>query len=299
MSSDWSPFRSQRAKDTYLARHAERSKAWPEPWVERLVPTSWGETYVCECGPKDAPPLVMLPGVGSASYTLSALARLLSPHFHVYAIDNIYDVGRSVASRPLVTADDFTAWLDGLFDALSLERPDVLGLSYGGWVFSQYALRRPERLGKVVLLAPAGTVAPINFAFIWRALLTLVGGHWAMVKFADWASPTLSSDPKWAAERAGLIEDALLAQSSFAKRRLVPPVPPADAEWAKLTAPTLLLFGDEEVIFEPKAAAEKMARVAPRVSVEVIPGASHDLFIVAAPEVARRALAFLRPRREV
>lgn len=288
------PFRSQAAKAAYLARHAERSQVWPTPYTEHMVSTAWGQTYVCECGQKDAPPLVMLSGVGSAAYTLGALAPALSAHFRLYAVDNIYDVGRSVASRPLETADDFASWLDSLFDALSLEKPNVLGLSYGGWVFTQYALRRPERLGKVVLLAPAGTVAPINFAFIWRALLTLVGGPWAMGKFTDWAAPTLAADPKWAAARAAFVADAELAQSSFARRRLVPPVPPADAEWAKLTTPTLLLFGDREVIFEPKAAAEKMARIAPQVKVEVLAAQSHDLFVVAAPEVTRRAIAFLK-----
>lgn len=293
--TDCAPFRTAEARAAYLARHAERSRDWPAPWTERLVPTAFGETYVREAGKPGGPPLVLLPGVGSPSYSLARLAHCLAPSFRLYAVDNIYDIGRSVASRPLADGADFAAWLDSLFDALKLERPNVLGLSYGGWVFSQYALRRPERVGRVVLLAPAGTVAPINFAFIWRALLTLLPGtkrHF-MEKFADWAAPGMARDSRWAAERAALSEDALLGQRSFARRRLVPPLPPPDAEWAKLTAPTLLLFGDEEVIFEPGAAAEKMRRVAPQMQVEVLPGVSHDFFVVAADEVARRVEAFL------
>lgn len=292
---DFAPFRSAAAKEAYLAHHQERSRDWPEPWTERMVPTDFGETYVREAGKADGPPLVLLPGVGSPSYSLSHLAHRLAPRFHLYAVDNIYDVGRSRASRPLADADDFAAWLDSLLDALKLERPNVLGLSYGGWVFSQYALRRPQRVGKVVLLAPAGTVAPINFAFIWRAVLTLLPGtkKLFMQKFADWAGPGMARDPRWAAARAALSEDAILGQESFARRRLVPPIPPPDAEWKKLTAPTLLLFGDQEVIFDPAAAAQKMKRVAPQVQVEVLPGVSHDFFIVAAEEVSRRVEAFL------
>lgn len=117
-----------------------------------------------------------------------------------------------------------------------------------------------------------------------------------MGKFTDWAAPTLAADPTWADARAAFVADALMARSAFARRRLVPPVPPGDAEWGKLRAPTLLLFGDREVIFDPKAAAEKMARVAPQVQVEVLPAESHDLFVVAAPEVSRRVIAFLETR---
>lgn len=293
--SGFAPFRSAAAKEAYLARHAARSRDWPEPWTERMVPTAWGETYVRESGRAGAPALVMLPGVGSPAYTLRQLAFELAPAFRLHAVDNIYDVGRSVASRPLADAGDFAAWLDSLFDALGLEKPSLLGLSYGGWIFAQYALRRPDRVARLVLLAPAGTVAPINFAFIWRALLTLLPfGKGAMERFADWAAPGMASDPKWAEARQALIEDARVGQASFARRRLVPPLPLTDADWGKLAAPTLLLFGDREVIFEPKAAEEKVRRLAPAVKVEVLPGVSHDFFVVAAPEVARRATAFLQ-----
>jgi pimeloyl-ACP methyl ester carboxylesterase len=295
--SEFAPFRSAAARETYLARHAERSRDWPQPWSERMVPTPLGETYVRVCGPESAPPLVMLPGVGSPSYLLAPQAHGLASRFRLYAVDNIYDIGRSVASRPLKNADDFAAWLDGLFDALALKRANVLGLSYGGWVFAQYALRRPERVDKLVLLAPAGTVAPINFAFIWRAVATLVLGRRAMVRFADWASPGIAADPKWAQARANLIEDAILGQASFARRQLVPPLPLTDADWGRLAVPTLLLFGDREVIFDPVSAAEKIRRLAPSVKLEVLPGLSHDFFVVAAEEVNRRVAAFLTPSR--
>ena len=292
--SDFAPFRSQAAKETYLLRHQERSRAWPEPWTERMVPTSWGETYVRESGPADAPPLVMLPGIGSPSYSLAPEAFGLAAHFRLYAVDNIYDVGRSVCSRQVKNADDFSAWLDSLFDALGLTTPNLLGLSYGGWIFTQYALRHPERVNKLVLLAPAGTVAPINFAFVWRAVMTLLPGKKAMYRFADWAAPAMAKDPKWAQARENLIQDAQLGAKSFARRKMVPPLPLSDQDWGRLKVPTQLLFGDEEVIFEPRVAAEKIARVAPQVKLEVMPGVSHDFFVVAAADVNQKALAFLK-----
>lgn len=142
-----------------------------------------------------------------------------------------------MASRPLADAGDFAAWLDSLFDALGLEKPSLLGLSYGGWNFAQYALRRPDRVARLVLLAPAGTVAPINFAFIWRALLTLLPfGKGAMERFADWAAPGMASDPKWAEARQALIEDARRARRGSAPARPSSPCRAATA-WATRRPP--------------------------------------------------------------
>ncbi len=296
---DRSPFRSPQLQAAYLQRHESRSQAWPKPFVERSISTSWGETHVCECGNTDAPALVMLPGVGSPAYTLARLATMLAGDFHIFGVDNIYDNGRSVANRPLKSADDFASWLDDLFDALKLTRPNLLGLSYGGWITAQYALRRSERLDRAVLLAPAGTIAPINFAFIWRAIFTLIAPKTGMRIFFDWSAPTMASNSRWREERSHFIDDALLGMRAFVRRRLVPPLPLSDEQWSKIETPTLVLFGDLEVIFDPQMAAAKLAKVAPQIRVEMIVGESHDFFVTAAEGIAKHVTAFLRTPRSI
>ena len=73
-------------------------------------------------------------------------------------------------------ADDYTSWLDELFEGLGLEQGiNLIGLSYGGWLVSQYALRFPQRLNKIVLIAPGG-MAPYSFKFLAIAMpLSLLG----------------------------------------------------------------------------------------------------------------------------
>ena len=44
----------------------------------------------------------------------------LSTQYRTYAVDNIYDCGRSIYTRPLKSPDDFVHWLDELFTALEL-----------------------------------------------------------------------------------------------------------------------------------------------------------------------------------
>jgi pimeloyl-ACP methyl ester carboxylesterase len=80
--------------------------------------------------------------------------------------------GRSVYTRTIKGPDDFLNWLDEFFSILELgDNINLMGFSYGGWLASQYAIRFPDRLNKIVLLAPAGTVLPLRLEWIMRAIL--------------------------------------------------------------------------------------------------------------------------------
>src|SRR5260370_10983752 len=47
-----------------------------------------------------------------------------------------------------------------VLEALGLERADVVGLSLGGWLAAELALRHPGRVNRLVLVDAAGTRVP-------------------------------------------------------------------------------------------------------------------------------------------
>ena len=118
--SDFHPFRSMEAKSRYLAFEDAMAKKWPLVSEERMVQTSFGRTFMRISGPVDAPPLVLLPGGGCNSMIWSANIMALSENYQTYALDNIYDFGRSVYTRKLEGGTDFSRWLNELFDTLGL-----------------------------------------------------------------------------------------------------------------------------------------------------------------------------------
>ena len=62
------------------------------------------------------------------------------------------------------------SWLDQVLDGLGLNSGvNLVGLSYGGWLASQYSLRFHQRLKKIVLIAPAG-ISPFPLKFIVFAI---------------------------------------------------------------------------------------------------------------------------------
>ncbi|MBL8680202.1 MAG: alpha/beta fold hydrolase [Myxococcales bacterium] len=136
------PFRSEAAREEYLAFYDHRAERWPVPSETRLVATSFGQTFVRASGPTNAPALVLLPGMSSSGLMWESLIEPLSRDFRAYAIESVSDVGRSVATRDVRSAEDYTQWLDEVFAALDLREVNLVGMSYGAWITANMALHR-------------------------------------------------------------------------------------------------------------------------------------------------------------
>lgn len=57
---------------------------------------------------------------------------------------------------PGATIDDYVEWNLALLDGLGIENCHVVGFSMGGWIASTLAARHPERVRRLILVAPAG-----------------------------------------------------------------------------------------------------------------------------------------------
>jgi pimeloyl-ACP methyl ester carboxylesterase len=289
------PFRSARAKERYLSLYDRRAEDWPVPSETRMVHTSYGDTFVRISGPEAAPPLVLLHGVGGNSLQWMPNVEALSAHHRVYALDDIAGHGRSVYMCALESATDYTNWLDEVFDALDLgDDINLMGLSFGGWQSAQYALRFPDRLDKVVLIAPAGTVLPLGGEWMLRAALTAIPHRIFARSFLVWLLEDLVHKDEVSRELLDQwVDDAYLAALSFKPIRPANPTVLTDAEWRSLRVPVLFLVGENEKIYDAWEAAERLERIAPSVETHVIPDAGHDLTFVQADLVHQKVLDFL------
>ncbi len=290
------PFRSMTAKEQYLTLYDIRAKKWPVDSETRLVDTSYGQTFVRLSGPVGAPPLVLLHGGGGNSLQWMPNIEALSKSYRVYAVDNIYDYGRSIYTKTIKVPDDFVNWLDELFSALELANNiNLMGLSYGGWLTGQYALRFPDRLNKIVLLAPAGTVLPLRLEWIMRAVLCLVPHRYFTNSFMYWLLEDLAKKDE--ASRIMLdeeVEAALVRIRSFKPSRLVNPTVLEDGELKSIKVPAFYLVGEHEKIYSAQKAIQRLHKVAPHIKTVVIPNAGHDLTIVQAEMVNTKVLEFLK-----
>jgi pimeloyl-ACP methyl ester carboxylesterase/putative sterol carrier protein len=111
-------------------------------------------TFHLEAGPLDAPPVVALHGLGATNASLLPTLWDLATDYRILAPD-LPGHGASSAPRARYNARFFASWLTRYLDELGVERAVVLGNSLGGRVALEIALRAPDRVSGLVLLAPA------------------------------------------------------------------------------------------------------------------------------------------------
>lgn len=92
-----------------------------------------------------------------------------------------------------------------------------------------------------------------------------------------------------------IADDTYVAQRSFKSRRIVPPVSLTDEQLQQLPSSTLILFGDREVVFDPRKALSRLSSVAPQVKTDMLSDTGHDFFVSRASDVNRHIIDFIKP----
>jgi len=119
----------------------------------RTIVTRRARLSTLEAG--TGPAVVALHGLGGTKGSFLLTVAALSDRFRVIAVDL---PGFGDSDKPIGAAYDarfFAKAMIDLLDALELERADLVGNSLGGRVALEVALRDPQRVGRLALLAPS------------------------------------------------------------------------------------------------------------------------------------------------
>ena len=279
-------FASPEGRTTYLKAYEDMFSLWKVPHDAIEVKTKHGRTHVNACGPGDGYPLVLLHAAGLSSTVWFANIAALSARHRVYAVDVIGDAGKSMADRLMEKRTDYAEWLRELFDGLNIERCDLMGHSYGGWLTLNMALAHPNRLQKIVLLAPAASYYPLSF--ITKLILYL--GEFKI-------HPPARSMLKTIAAKGTILEETFIhlmeVVTRYCRSATMYPTVYTEEELRQVDHPALLLIGSEEKIYNPQKAIKRAQSWMPDLTAEIIPDAGH-LLIMDRPDIINaRILKFL------
>ena len=125
----------------------------PERLRFRTVVTRRARLSTLEAG--IGPPVLAIHGLGGTKGSFLLTVAALAGRFRVVAVDL---PGFGDSDKPIGAAYDAHFFADAmidLLDALEIDRADFIGNSLGGRVALEVALRDPERVGRLALLAPS------------------------------------------------------------------------------------------------------------------------------------------------
>lgn len=277
-------YKSEEGARAVHARYREILNLWPVANRQFMVPTRAGETFVIACGPDAAPPVLLFHGSVSNSFMWLNDAKALAEHFRVYAVDLIGEPGLSARTRYPTATDEHALWLDDVFRALSLTNASLVGVSLGGWLALDYAVRRTDRVKALILICPAGIGKLKNF--LLKAFPYFFMGEWGRRKLRALVMGKAYGELPPAAKP---VFDFLgLIFRNFTPRR-DPIAPKSDAELRRLTMPIAIYLGGEDTLIDSYDTQRRARQLLPQAEIHFDPRIGHFI-----PTPTTEIVGFLR-----
>jgi 2-hydroxy-6-oxonona-2,4-dienedioate hydrolase len=223
--------------------------------------------------PEDAPPLILVHGLGVASRSMVPLAKDLAPSYRIHAPD-LPGFGDSEKPPQALDLAELTEYLVAWTRACGLERAVFLGNSVGCQLVVRLAVRHPELVERVVLQGP--TMDPEARTMrrqIWRWIRNSRGEHGSLTPIA--------LREYW---RCGLRR--LLKTFRYALED------PIEEKLPSVRAPALVVRGSWDPIVTQRW-AEEVADLLPMGRLAVIPDGPHTLIYNRPLDLARVVREFL------
>ncbi len=255
--------------------------------------------HVRDTGPRTAPAIILLHGFGSSLQTWDDWASGLEVDRRVIRFD--------LPGFGLTGPDPTGDYTDrrsidvvlGLMDRLGVARATIIGHSMGGRIAWMFAALHPDRVTKLVLLAPDGFASPgleygvaPSVPWLMRLLPYTLPGPALRASLA----PAYADPSAMTQARVRRYRDMMLApgvRQSILDRMpqtvLVRPEPLL----ARIQAPTLLLWGQKDAMI-PVGNAADYQRAIPDCRLVTLPGVGHLLQEEASAHSLAAVQAFLK-----
>jgi pimeloyl-ACP methyl ester carboxylesterase len=230
-----------------LSRAGKRSAQFmgPVPFVE--LPSH--RVHYRELGDPTAPPVLLIMGLGLSAISWQTLPERLAERFRVISFDN-RGTGRSTAPPGLFSIPDLADDARAVLDAIGVERSGVFGISLGGMIAIELALRHPRQVRSLALGATyagwlASTKPPLGT--LWHFLL---GAVFESPRSAAQLPEMLVSPDYLSRAREDFwawLDGSEPVPTSLVVRQILAAVGhSAERRLGEITVPTLVLTGDQD-----------------------------------------------------
>jgi pimeloyl-ACP methyl ester carboxylesterase len=211
------------------------------------------------------PPVVLVHGLAGSWRWWSDVWPALARRRTVYLLDLPH-------LRRRQSAEALSAWLGRWIEAVGLDDVDIVGHSLGGLVAAEVAAARPQRVRRLVLVAPAGI--PCGLSYVKRGVRLVETLYDVRSRLPTIVGDALRTSP------LALVRGAVFASDRDLR-----------AELAAVHAPTLIVWGERDRLTPARVAGE-WQRLLPLSRVVLLPCGHVPMWEVP-DELSACVLAFL------
>ena len=261
-------FKSEEGKKEVLKYYDLLLTKGSLPHEKISVNTSYGKTFIIAMGEKELPPLILLHGSGMNSAMWIKEMEEYSKTHRVYAVDMPGEPGKSDENQLPFEGDDFSNWLNDVFNELSIEKASIVGISLGAWLGTKFAIKYSDKVDKLVLLCPAG-IGPQKKSFIFKFLFYSLYGEKGIDKLyykinGDKPIPEI------------MLNYQKLISKHFNFRKVTIPIF-SDNELRKLTMPVALFVGGKDVMLHSEKTANRLGSLLNHAEINFIQEEGHSI----------------------
>ncbi len=291
MDKGISIYKSEEAKAKCLSIYKKALDQWPLPYEEIDVDTPFGTTHIISTGSEVSKPIILLHGQLATATMWSSMINTLSQNHITYAIDQIDDIGKSTPTRRIRNRNDYATWMVSVFDKLGVNKVDIIGLSYGGFLALNTAVFTPNRVNRLCLLAPGipSFGSPTRSWAIHGLPMTIFPNR----KTAEWLVRGMSVK----GYQPGNYEFEQIIIGVLSLRSRIPMRPKIDdEEYIRLQMPIQLVIGEKETMYDPQKAIIRARKLIPHITTVLIKDAGHMLSTDQPEIVKEKVLQFIESK---
>lgn len=241
--------------------------------------------WVRSSGPASGPTVVLAMGAGASSvwWPDELIGELIAAGFHVVRFDS-RDTGLSDSATTPYVLDDLVDDLTAVLDAVDVASAHLIGVSMGGMLAQRLALRAPQRVASLTLIATS--CEPASTRLGGRRPDVVEVAARPRTSLAEYRELELElrrrlSGPAFAfdADAVAATIDADIARGvdlECRHARAVFTAPPWTAELERLRVPTAIMHGTHDPVFA-LAHAQAIASAVEHSTLHVWSGAGHEL----------------------
>jgi pimeloyl-ACP methyl ester carboxylesterase len=246
-----------------------------------------------------AEPLLWLPGFAISSRAWEPVLPHYAGDYDCISFDNRAS-GRSGPTRRVISIPSLAADAVGVLDALGLESAHVYGISYGGMVAQEMAIRFPDRVRGLILggTTPGGPRAalpsPGDLVDLGRSMRSGSGRYG--LSAALFSEEFVREHPDEARELTANLQRHRAPYTGVAAHLLASVYHDTVSRLRLIRSPTLIVHGGADRM-TPLHNATLLSERIPDAELAIIAGTGHAYLLEKPEESAAVVLEFLRRRR--